>query len=178
MASAPDSALLARGGAGDFRFGDRLTYEPVTPDRTVRDGEAVSLGGDTLVAHLTPGHTKGCTTWTTTAREGARTYGVVFVCSASVLDYRLVANEQYPGIVADFRRTFRTLRSLRCDVFLAPHGSFFALGAKMRRLASHPRANPFVDPAGCRAYIDGAERTFTERLRRQQSEAARNGGRR
>ena len=176
LASAEDAALLARGGAGDFRFGDTLRFEPVAPDRTVRDGERVTLGGDTLVAHVTPGHTKGCTTWTATVRDDARTYGVVFVCSASVLDYRLVANPEYPGIVADFRRTFRTLRALRCDVFLAPHGSFFRLREKMRRLASHPRANPFIDPAGCRAYIDGAERAFGERLRRQESEAARNGG--
>ena len=109
-------------------------------------------------------------------RDGGRTYGVVFVCSASVLDYRLVGDESYPGIAADFRRTFRTLRSLRCDVFLAPHGSFFHLGHKMSHLASRSAVYPFVDLHGCRSYIDHAERTSNERLRRQEEAASRRGG--
>jgi metallo-beta-lactamase class B len=172
-AGAGDSALLVRGGMGDPNFGDRLPFPAVTPDRLVRDGDTLTLGGVTLVARVTPGHTRGCTTWTTTVREGDRERGVVFICSASTSGYRLAGNEKYPDIAADYRRTFGILRSLRCDVFLGAHGVFFSLEEKIRRLEQQPAENPFVDPDGCRAYIDHAERTFETRLREQADTAER-----
>lgn len=172
VASAGDSALLARGGVGDPNFGDRYPFAPAMPDRIVRDRQSVTLGGTTLVARVTPGHTRGCTTWTTVVRDGGRELGVVFICSATVPGYRLVANGAYPDIVADYRRTFGILRSLRCDVFLAAHGSFFSLREKMQRLEAGTDQNPFVDPQGCRAHVDRAERTFETQLRRQTEGAA------
>jgi metallo-beta-lactamase class B len=132
VASAGDSALLARGGLGDPNFGDRLPFPPIQPDSVVHDRSAITLGGTTLVARVTPGHTRGCTTWTTTVVEGANRHGVVFICSATVPGYRLVGNTAYPDIVSDYRRTFDILRSLRCEVFLAAHGSFFSLLDKAR----------------------------------------------
>jgi metallo-beta-lactamase class B len=173
VAGAGDSALLRRGGLRDPNFGDRFPFPAVSPDRLVGDGDTVSLGGIALVARVTPGHTRGCTTWTTTVRERGREYGAVFICSASVPGYRLVGNGKYPDIVADYRRTFGILRSLRCDVFLGAHGVFFSLSEKMRRLEARPDSNPFMDPDGCRAYVDQAERTFETRLREQTAEAVR-----
>jgi metallo-beta-lactamase class B len=165
-----DAALLARGGRGDFYFGDRLTFPPIKPDRVIHDGDTVTLGGITLTAHLTAGHTRGCTTWTMTTEDHGKPLHVVFLGSMSVLSgYRLVGNESYPGMTADYQRSFRVLRALPCDVFLGAHGQFFHLTEKREALAHSPRVNPFIDPAGYRAYVDGAERAFQAALRRQQA---------
>ncbi|HKO57390.1 MAG TPA: subclass B3 metallo-beta-lactamase, partial [Thermoanaerobaculia bacterium] len=109
----------------------------------------------TLTAHITPGHTRGCTTWT--MRAAGR--DVVFLCSATApSEYRLTGNPQWPDAVADYRRTFAALRALPCDVFLASHGSFFDLQSKI----GHPER--FVDPEGYRAHIDALERALEKRV--------------
>ncbi|HEX3556992.1 MAG TPA: subclass B3 metallo-beta-lactamase [Thermoanaerobaculia bacterium] len=164
-ASAADAALLARGGRGDHLFGDQYPYEPVTADRILSDGDQVALGGTTLTAHLTAGHTKGCTTWTMKAAEGGKSYDVVFVCSTTVLPgVSLTNNPKYPHVAADFENTFRTLRSLPCDVFLASHASFYDGLKKAERLRKSTEKNPFIDPAGYKAYLDRSEKAFRERL--------------
>ena len=168
-ASAADAPMLESGGHGDFAFGDRLTFPPVKPDHLVDDGDTVRLGATVLTAHLTPGHTKGCTTWTTTVEENGASHLVAFVCSTSVPSgYRLVGNSAYPEIADDYAKTFRILRSLPCDIFLGSHGSFFGLTEKREALASRPNSNPFVDPGGYQAFVDRSEAAFREELRRQQ----------
>jgi metallo-beta-lactamase class B len=157
LASPGDAPLFERGGKDDFAFGDRFSYPPVKPDALLRDGEPVGLGGTTLTPHFTPGHTKGATTWTMTVRDGDRDYHVAFVSSISTPDYQLVDNPKYPMIVQDFESTFAKLRLVPCDIFLSEHGWDFALADKMTRRAADPSHNPFVDPEGCRRYIDKAE---------------------
>ncbi|HEX8615950.1 MAG TPA: subclass B3 metallo-beta-lactamase, partial [Thermoanaerobaculia bacterium] len=171
VTSADDAALLARGGKNDFAFADRLAYPAVTADQTIRHGGRLKLGGTTLKAHFTPGHTKGCITWEMTAREGGRSYNVVFVGSASVPGYRLVDNENYPGIVKDYETTFARLAALQPDVFLSAHGSQFNLEEKMKARATSA-ANPFIDPAGYRAYVRSAREAFRSNLARQRAERA------
>jgi metallo-beta-lactamase class B len=167
-----DAELLARGGRGDFYFGDRLTFPPIKPDRVIHDGGTVTLGGVTMTAHLTAGHTRGCTTWTMTTEDHGKRLHVVFVGSMSVLSgYRLAGNESYPGMTADYERSFRLLHWLPCDVFLGAHGQFFNLTAKRKALAHSPKQNPFIDPAGYRAYVDNAQRAFEQALREQQTAA-------
>jgi metallo-beta-lactamase class B len=167
LASAPDSALIAHGGRGDFRWGDSATFPALVADQTVRDGEQITVGSTTLIAHITPGHTRGCTTWTMTVRDGATPRDVLFSCSYSAPGYRLVGNADYPEIVADYRRSFAALRELKCDVLLAPHGWDFHLATKVTRADSTP--NPFVDPAECKAYIDAAERAIESAVQKQMS---------
>jgi metallo-beta-lactamase class B len=165
-----DADLLARGGRGDFYFGDRLTFPPIKPDRVIHDGDTVSLGGVTLTAHLTAGHTRGCTTWTMTTEDHGKPVHVVFIGSMSVLSgYRLVGRESYPGMTADYERSFRLLRSLPCDVFLGSHGQFFGLTAKREALTHSPEENPFIDPTGYRSYVDRAEGAFNGELQRQRA---------
>ncbi|MGD0199977.1 MAG: subclass B3 metallo-beta-lactamase [Bryobacteraceae bacterium] len=170
LASAQDGALLARGGRGDFAYGDRYPYTPVFRDAVVRDGDEVRLGNTVLTAHLTPGHTKGCTTWTTTVQEQGQTYRVVFVCGLSTPGYRLVDNADYPGIVKDFEATFRKLRALDCDVFLGAHGGYYGLAAKSEARRRGARPNPFIDPAGYRRFLDASEAAFKKELERQREE--------
>ena len=167
VTSRADAELLARGGRNDFAWGDRFAFQPVTTDKIIDDGDKVELGGVELTAHLTPGHTKGCTTWTMKVKDGARQYDVVFVGSASVPGYKLVGNEQYPTIVQDYERTFRVLRSLPCDVFLAAHGSFYSMLQKLKRLEADPKSNPFIDPNGYRLYVERTEKAFRNEVRRQ-----------
>jgi metallo-beta-lactamase class B len=168
MASQADSLLLAAGGKDDFHFGDRLSYRPVKADRILHDGDQVELGGVTMTTHLTPGHTKGCTTWTMKVQEGLKQYDVVFVGSTTVPGYKLVDNPKYPTIAADYDLTFRVLKSLSCDVFLASHGSFYSMQEKSRLLEQGKKPNPFIDKRGYRRFIAQTERDFRQELRRQE----------
>lgn len=167
IATRADAELMARGGQGDPNFGDRFKYQPVTVDKFLEDGGKVELGGIALTAHLTPGHTKGCTTWTMKVKEGTKRYDVVIVGSASAPGYKLVDNQQYPTIVEDYERTFRVLKSLQCDVFLAPHGSFYSMLQKQKLLEEGAKQNPFIDPSGYRSYVERTEKAFREQLKRQ-----------
>lgn len=167
MTSEADAALLAAGGKGDPNFGDRFAYEPVTADRILRDGDKVELGGITMVARMTPGHTKGNTTWTMIVNEGDKRYNVVFAGSTSAPGYKLVDNPNYAGIVADYERTFQILKSLPCDVFLGPHGNFFDLTTKSKLFQPGAKENPFIDPGGYKRYIEDTEKAFQKELERQ-----------
>ena len=134
--------------------------KPHPIDRTLKDGDRVTLGGTTLVAHLTAGHTRGCTTWTTQVQEGGRTLDVVLACS-----YRAPAPVT-PPIEAEFTRTFRLIRTLPCDVPLGDHPAQYGLAAKYARLKPGA-SNPFVDPAGCWLEADIQEAMFRAQLELQ-----------
>ena len=155
-----DAPLHAQGGKGDFHFGDQFPYPPVTADRLLKDGDTVTLGGVTLTAHLTPGHTMGNTTWTMKAEEGGKSYGVVFVSSPTINPgVVLTDNPKYPGIADDYATTFRVLKSLPCEVFLGSHANFFDGLGKAERLRKGETPNPFIDPQGCREFIERREKT-------------------
>lgn len=171
VASAGDADLLCRGGHGDFRFGDTLVFPPIEPDKIIRDGESLQLGDQVMTAHSTPGHTRGNTTWTTKVREGGKTYDVVFVGSQSVLDYKFVGQESYPGIAADFEKSFALLESLPCDIFLASHGWFFGFVDKHSRLMRGDE-NAFVDPEGYHRYLKEAGKDFHQKLDQQRHQPA------
>ena len=130
-------------------------------DRVLRDGEEVTLGGTTLVAHLTPGHTRGCTTWTMRAQEGGKTFNVVFACS-----YRS-PDKISPDVAAEFNRTFKMLRSLPCDVPLGDHAAQYNLAAKYAQLKPGS-PNPFIDPANCWVEAEIQEAMFRATLDLQQ----------
>jgi metallo-beta-lactamase class B len=150
LASPAEAEMLARGGRGDFAFDDKYPYPPVTADGLLREGQEVRLGNAVLTAHFTPGHTRGCTSWSTTFTEGGRVYQVVIACSVTAPGYRLVGNPRYPGILQDFEATFAKLRALPCDIFLSLHSWDFGLERKM-----HVKAvDAFVDREGWLAFLD------------------------
>jgi metallo-beta-lactamase class B len=159
-----DDDIVEHGGRGDFRFDGEMSWRGCPVDRVLHDGDTVSLGGTTLVAHLTPGHTKGCTTWTTTVTEKGRPLNVVIVGGVSVNPgVKLLHNARYPGIADDYARTFRILRALSCDIFLGSHGSYYSMAGKLARLRAGAADNPFIDPAGYKQFIDESQARF-ERL--------------
>jgi len=166
-----DVPVVESGGVADFQYGGdpAMRYPPTRVDRVLHDGDTVSVGDATLIAHLTPGHTKGNTTWTLAIREGSRTLNAVIIGSPNVnAGYRLVGNAKYPTIAEDFERTFRVLKSLRCDLFLGAHGSYYDLDAKYARMKAG-NADAFVDPTGCAAFIAEKEQAFRSELAKQRA---------
>jgi len=136
-------------------------------DRVLHDGDTVELGGSKLTAHLTPGHTKGCTTWTMQVDDGGRKLNAVIIGSPNVNPgYVLVGNKGYPQIADDYVKTFKVLNSLPADLFLGAHGAYFGMKAKYEKMkAGAP--NPFIDPAGYKAYVSERESTFEKEWDRQ-----------
>jgi metallo-beta-lactamase class B len=166
-----DVPVVESGGRTDFQYGNQPAslYPPAKVDRVLHDGDEVKLGDATLVARLTPGHTKGCTTWTMRVTEAGKTYDVVIVGSPNVNPgYRLVGNPSYPEIAADYERTFQVLKSLPVDIFLGAHGDYFDLRSKYARL-TEGAVTPFVDPAGYRSYVANRENAFRAELAKQRA---------
>ena len=133
-------------------------------DRLVDDGETVTLGGTTLTAHIMPGHTRGCLAWSTNLKENGKTYYTFIECS---LNGRFVQTlDQYPGILDDFRATYKKARTFPVEVFLSSHASFYGLAAKYEKLEKRgPNdPNPFVDPEGYKAHVDEYEKSFEAAL--------------
>jgi metallo-beta-lactamase class B len=170
-----DVPVVESGGKSDFNYGaDASDWYPATAvDRALHDGDTVTLGGSTLVAHLTPGHTKGCTTWTMTVEEGGRRYNVVIVGSPNVNPgYKLVDNAAYPKIADDYERTFRVLKALPCDIFLGAHGDYFGLVDKYARMKTGGVA-AFVDSKGYAAWVADREQAFRTELAKQKHAGGR-----
>jgi metallo-beta-lactamase class B len=136
-------------------------------DRALKDGEQVSLGGTTLTAHRTPGHTRGCTTWTTRIADGGRTYDVVIACAGLQANAQLVNNKNYPEIAEDFARSLTTYKSLPADVFLGAHSWFFDLAGKYKRLGG--ATNPYIDPAGYKAWVENQVTSYNKALAEQKN---------
>jgi metallo-beta-lactamase class B len=167
LASVEDAKLLARGGKDDPNFGDRFLFDPVTVDKSFGDGWKLKLGGTTMIANITPGHTPGCTTWTMTVVEAGKPLNVIFVCSTTAPGYVLVNNPKYPGIARDFEATFRKMRSFKVDIFLSAHASQFQMSEKIERLVNEPSSNPFIDPTGYLRFVEQTETAFRARLAEQ-----------
>jgi metallo-beta-lactamase class B len=173
IASKLDGEQMMRGGKGDyadngaFDNGDEADYEPIKPDRVIADGEQVELGGVTLTAHLTPGHTKGCTTWSMRVHEADKDYDVMILCGLTVSPYKLTNNDHYPNIVEDARVSITRLRAMHADVFLAAHGFWFDLEGKAAR-QKDGAPNPFVDPAELGRHLTEMENDLNQALEAQE----------
>lgn len=161
-----DVSEVENGGANDFQYHQH--WAPVKVDRILHDGDKVQLGAMTLTARLTPGHTKGCTTWTAEINDGGHLYHVVIVGSPNVNPgYKLVGNKRYPQIASDYEKTFRVLASLPCDIFLGAHGVYYDMDDKLKRLRAGAR-NPFIDPEGYKTYVAERKQAFESELAAQQ----------
>ena len=173
IVSKPDGEMMMQGGKGDyadngpFENGDAADYEPIKPDRFIADGERVELGTVTLTAHLTPGHTKGCTSWSMRANEAGKDYDVLFLCGLTVSPYKLTNNDHYPNIVQDAQDSLMRLRNLHVDVLLAPHDFYFNLQSKAAR-QKEGAPNPFIDPSELGRHLTEMETDFQQALEAQE----------
>ena len=172
-----DVPVVESGGKTDFFYGNVPgdLYPPAKVDRVLHDGDTIRLGGTVLTAHLTPGHTKGCTTWTMRVRDAGKSYDVVIIGSPNVnAGFKLVNNAAYPQIAADYQKGFDVLHGLHCDVFLGAHGNYYGMEQKYARMKSGA-PNPFIDPDGYKAYVAEREQTFRTELTKQQAELRQQG---
>jgi metallo-beta-lactamase class B len=170
-ASAGDAPILQ---SGHIAFGPsaQVDFTPVTVDHVIADGSQVSLGGVVLTAHLTPGHTPGATTWTTTAHDGGGAHTVMFFSSITTAGNPLVNNTAWPGIADAYRTTFAKMKMMKADVFLAPHGEQFDLDARLaQRTPGGP--NPFVDPNELPKVMAQMQAAFDDELAKQQAAKGR-----
>jgi metallo-beta-lactamase class B len=167
-----DETLLRDGGKSDYLFADdtEAHFPPVTVDRVLKDGDIVTIGGVRITARHTPGHTPGSATYEMTVKDAGRDYRVVFAASTTVNPgTRLVTAPSYPGILADFRRTFEVLRSLEPDIFVSGHAGFFNLQAKRAAMSKDNPAAAFVDPDGYRQLIAERRKTFESLVAQEQA---------
>jgi metallo-beta-lactamase class B len=170
-ASAADKPILE---TGTITFGPTASthYPPVKVDHVVKDGETLSAGDIKITAHLTPGHTPGCTSWTWNETEGGKTYKIIDICSVSVAGNPLVNNTAYPRIVDDYRASIAKLKAMHADVFLAPHAQFYDPQHKLAaRKAGGP--NPFIDPDALQNFMAKADAAFDTELAHQRAAAKR-----
>lgn len=160
-----DAAAIEAGGLKKSRLSaSYLSFTPAKVDHRLKDGEEVTLGGSTLVAHLTPGHTPGCTTWTLKV-DGLH---AVIIGSPNVNPGTvLVNNKTYPAIADDYKTCFRVLKALPVDLFLGAHGGYYDMQAKHARLTTASGTNPFIDKAGYAAYVADREQAFLKELAKQ-----------
>ena len=170
-----DADLVATGGAGDRTYGPLRhvgfgTFPAARVDHRFKDGTTIRVGSVALTAHVTAGHTPGCTSWAIPVRHGHRELLAVSVCSLTLLPFMSLGDpESYPGIRSDFERSFRTLRSLPADIFLGSHGTFFELDRKRRERANaKDPVEPFIDRQGYLRFIDKAEKRFRDQLAKEQ----------
>ena len=161
-ANAETATMLARGGTDDIHFGDNITYPPAQADRLLQDGEAVTLGGMSLVGHLTPGHTPGSTSWTWTDTKDGKPVRIAYVDSVSAPGYKLIDNPRIPHLVDMYRGTFATIRALPCDLLLTPHPDASGWLPENAQ-APHPK------PMTCVEYADGASDRFESELSKQRA---------
>ena len=167
-----DVPVVESGGAKDFQYPHTL-YPAAKPDRVLHDGDEVKLGGVVLVAHKTPGHTRGCTTWTMRVPLRGQMRNVVIVGSWNVNPgYRLVDRPgrpaSYPGIDADYAHTFTVLQALPCDIFLAAHGGLFDMLEKLKKATTGAGQSVWIDPAGYKDAVTDGRQAFEAELKRQQ----------
>lgn len=160
-----DAEVIRSGGVGQYLYADSR-WPACEVDRVLDDGDEVKLGGTTLAARRTPGHTRGCTTWTWQAQEGDKKYDVVVIGSPNVNPgYKLVGNKDYPEIANDFAQTFKLLKSFPCDIFLGAHGEYYGMAAKYERIKE--KENPFVDPRGYKEYVELKDKAYQKTLSQQ-----------
>ncbi|HEY4196462.1 MAG TPA: subclass B3 metallo-beta-lactamase [Mucilaginibacter sp.] len=177
-----DASVVESGARTDFLYPSPNVpgYPPSHVDRVLHDGNTVSLGGITLTAHRTAGHTRGCTTWTMRSHIPGEPTGmirnIVIVGGTGFWsEYHFVATPghpvSYPGIVQDFQHTFAELRTLPCDIFLGAHGGYFDL---LKKLQLYSKDGPpvFIDPDGYKQFVAKSQENFTKELNKQRTAAA------
>jgi metallo-beta-lactamase class B len=170
LAMEREAPLLESGGKTDYLFGSNGWFNPVRVDRTFKDGDKIELGGTELTAHLTPGHTKGSTSYTFDIAEGGRTYHVLIANLGTINPGTvLVHNTDYPNIADDYAQTFRILRALPCDIFLTSHASQFGLFSKYRPGMTYD-PDRFLDHGIYLRVIDRQENAFLEQLEEEKAD--------
>lgn len=171
-----DVALVQSGGKTDFHYRNdpSIYFPPTKVDKILHDGEKIELGGSVLTAHLTAGHTPGCTTWEMKVNDHGKQYNAIIIGSLSVNPgYKLINNKTYPKIANDYEHAIKLLKSFHGDIFLASHAGQFDLKQKYI-LLNNSSNNPFIDPIGYKKHIKQKEQEFYNELEKQKVSSTSN----
>lgn len=164
-----DDNVMASGGKGQYKYND--TWKPVKVSKVLKDGDTVQVGDAVLTARLTPGHTKGNTTWVMNVTDKGKKYLAVIIGSPNVNPgFQLVNNRDYPQMGADYAKTFQVLESLPCDIFLGAHGAYYGMDVKAAKLKKGGDSNPFVDPEGYKRYVADRKQYYLTELAKQKAQ--------
>jgi len=167
MALGDDAEALSTGK--DLSALGSLGWAPVKVDRVLKGGDVVQLGHLSLTAHHTPGHTKGCTTWTAKLRLDGAPREAVFIGGTSINNgVKLLDNARHPAIAQDYARTFEVLKSFKAELFLAQHPQMFDMAAKAERLRAGDKS-AFVDADGYAKFVAAQDTAYTTQLQKEQS---------
>ncbi|RXH26345.1 MULTISPECIES: BJP family subclass B3 metallo-beta-lactamase [Bradyrhizobium] len=166
VAGERDKPLLEGGYYPGDEKNEDLAFAPVKVDRVVKEGDKVTLGDTALIAHATPGHSPGCTSWEMTVKDADQSREVLFFCSGTVALNRLVGQPTYPGIVDDYRATYAKVKAMKIDVLLGPHPEVYGMQAKRAQM-KEGAPNPFVKPGELATYASGLSEEFDKQLARQ-----------
>src|SRR6266850_1760772 len=170
MAIGEDAAALAA-GTDRSPLGDE-GWEPVAVDRVLKDGDTVTLGGTTLRAVWTPGHTPGCTTWTTSVREQGKPYSIVFhACGGPNAGVKLVGNTKFPALIQETERSFRVQKTLKPDIYLTMHPEDLFAG-KVARIKAGETPHPLLNPDGYTRLITDTETNFQKRIQEEKTKTS------
>ncbi len=168
LASEGDRWALENGrNQGDNNYGV-MPFDPIPVDEVVQDGQTVRLGEVELTAHLTPGHTRGCTSWSMTVDDRGTPRRVLFLCSITVAGNTLVGNKTYPGIAEDYRATFTKLAALRADIVLTSHPE---MADVLERAAKRDagESDAFVEPGLLSTLVGDFSAAFEQTLKEQEA---------
>jgi metallo-beta-lactamase class B len=166
-----DVSVVESGGKSDFHYGGDAAshYPPAKVDRVLHDGDEIKLGTAVITARITPGHTKGCTTFTMRAVVDGKPRDVVIIGGTAVNPgFKLIGNTRYPTIADDYARTFKVLKDLPCDLPLGAHGAYFDMEAKYQRSQQGDKT-AFIDPAGYKKFVASAEKNYLGELAKQKA---------
>jgi len=164
MVMAEDASIVETGGKTDPGVKPESYWTPAKVDKQLKYGDQVTLVGTTLTAHLTPGHTQGCTTWTSVAEEEGKKYNVVFMCGVRIDGPSLLSDPDYPDVATDLAGSYKFLEGLPVDVYLGGHGYWFNLTEKIKRMKAGEGYKAFIDPEGYRRAINGWQNDFIDKL--------------
>jgi metallo-beta-lactamase class B len=166
-ASAGDALALERGlPRGDTDY-SATAFPPIKVDQVIQDGQRIAIGDAVLTAHLTPGHTPGCTSWSTDVSDGNRRLRVLFLCSITVAGNVLVGNRAYPAIAVDFEKTFAKLATMQADIVLTSHPEIAHVLEREARVEAGDR-RAFIDPTSLRRIVVHSKADFESALARAQ----------
>lgn len=169
VASLSGAAVLRAGAIGpdDPQYAAKsLRHVPkVAQVDEVADGQTLTVGPLAVMAHATPGHTPGSTTWTWRSCEGQRCLDMVYADSLNPYaedGFRYRGGGGRPDISASFRASIAKVAALPCDVIISVHPGFTdVMGKRARKTRA---VNSFIDRNGCRAYAAEADALLTKRL--------------
>lgn len=163
-ATAKDARVLEDGGFSDPHFGGRQTFEPVSVDKILSEGDKVELGGVTLTVHEHPGHTEGSSSYSMVINEAGRDYRVLIANMGTINPGKqLEVEPTYPGVSDDFAKTYRSQKAMEVDVWVAAHGGQYNLHDKYRPGQAYS-PDTFVDPEGLVAEVERLEEIYLNQL--------------